>query len=72
MNAISRKVRESYTLQISVGEKGFRDGLLTFVTIDQCKSAQQAAQVKDFQTAVASTNIGPDPLFPDFDLICEG
>ncbi|OAK95806.1 hypothetical protein IQ06DRAFT_196550, partial [Phaeosphaeriaceae sp. SRC1lsM3a] len=39
---------------------------------DQCKSAQQSAQVKDFQTAVASTNIGPDPLFPDFDLICEG
>ncbi|KAH7389538.1 hypothetical protein DE146DRAFT_167566 [Phaeosphaeria sp. MPI-PUGE-AT-0046c] len=39
---------------------------------DQCKSAQQNAQVKDFQTAVASTNIGPDPLFPDFDLICEG
>lgn len=47
------------------------EGLLMIVT-DQCKSAQQSAQVKDFQTAVASTNIGPDPLFPDFDLICEG
>ena len=40
--------------------------------IDQCNSAQQSAQVQDFQTGVASTNIGPDPQFPDFDLICEG
>ncbi|KAF2035432.1 hypothetical protein EK21DRAFT_106961 [Setomelanomma holmii] len=39
---------------------------------DQCNSAQQSATVKDFNTAVASTNIGPDPQFPDFDLICEG
>jgi hypothetical protein len=38
----------------------------------QCKSAQSAATVRDFTTAVASTNIGPDPNFPDFDLICEG
>jgi hypothetical protein len=40
--------------------------------VDQCNSAQGKATVKDFNTAVASTNIGPDPLFPDFDLICEG
>ncbi|KAH9881330.1 hypothetical protein IAQ61_000053 [Plenodomus lingam] len=38
---------------------------------DACKQAQQAAPVKDFESAVASTNIGPDPEFPDFDLICE-
>lgn len=40
--------------------------------IDQCNSAQSSAKVQDFKTAVASTNIGPDPNFPDFDLICEG
>ncbi|KAF1839238.1 hypothetical protein BDW02DRAFT_487414 [Decorospora gaudefroyi] len=39
---------------------------------DACNAAQQNAQVKDFTNAVASTNIGPDPEFPDFDLICEG
>lgn len=41
--------------------------------IDQCNAAQQAATVKDFNSAVASTNIGPDPnpAFADFDLICE-
>lgn len=39
---------------------------------EQCNQAQQVAQVQDFQTPVASENIGPDPLFPDFDLICEG
>ena len=33
--------------------------------------AQQTAKVKDF-TPLRSENIGPDPLFPDFDLICEG
>ncbi|KAF1921913.1 hypothetical protein BDU57DRAFT_463988 [Ampelomyces quisqualis] len=38
----------------------------------QCNDAQQRATVRNFQAAVASTNIGPDPLFPDFDLICEG
>lgn len=42
------------------------------VLIDKCNDAQKSAQVKDFNTAVASTNIGPDPDFPDFDLICEG
>lgn len=43
------------------------------LTVDaaQCNSFQQSVQVKDFQSAVASTNIGPDPNFPDFDLICE-
>jgi hypothetical protein len=46
--------------------------VLILVGLDQCNSAQQSAQVKDFNTAVASTNIGPDPQFPDFDLICEG
>lgn len=45
--------------------------MLTCVNADQCNQAQQTAQVQDF-TPVASTNIGPDPLFPDFDLICEG
>ena len=40
--------------------------------IDKCNDAQKNAQVKDFNSAVASTNIGPDPDFPDFDLICEG
>ncbi|KAF2872705.1 hypothetical protein BDV95DRAFT_606290 [Massariosphaeria phaeospora] len=41
---------------------------------DECNSAQQSAPVKDFQgggAVVASTNIGPDPEFPDYDLICE-
>ncbi|CAO2658807.1 Nn.00g065300.m01.CDS01 [Neocucurbitaria sp. VM-36] len=37
----------------------------------KCNNAQQNVQVQDFQSAVASTNIGPDPDFPDFDLICE-
>ena len=41
-------------------------------SIDKCNDAQKSAQVKDFNSAVASTNIGPDPDFPDFDLICEG
>jgi hypothetical protein len=37
-----------------------------------CNVAQQSAAVQDFQgAAVASTNIGPDPDFPDFDLICD-
>jgi hypothetical protein len=49
-----------------------RQTVLILVRLDQCNSAQQSAQVKDFNTAVASTNIGPDPQFPDFDLICEG
>jgi len=39
---------------------------------DKCNAAQKSATVKDFNSAVASTNIGPDPDFPDFDLICEG
>ncbi|KAL5120532.1 hypothetical protein ACEQ8H_001550 [Pleosporales sp. CAS-2024a] len=39
---------------------------------NQCKSEQDLATIKNFSTAVASTNIGPDPNFPDFDLICEG
>jgi hypothetical protein len=38
---------------------------------DECKSAQSSAKVQDFTTGVASTNIGPDPAFPDFDLICD-
>ncbi|KAH7125402.1 hypothetical protein B0J11DRAFT_579952 [Dendryphion nanum] len=37
----------------------------------ECNNAQNNAPVKDFQTGVASTNIGPDPDFPDFDLICD-
>lgn len=37
----------------------------------QCIDAQKTATVKDFSTNVASTNIGPDPEFPDFDLICD-
>lgn len=45
--------------------------VLTMVT-DKCSAAQQTAKVQDFTQGVASTNIGPDPLFPDFDLICEG
>ncbi|KAG9385444.1 hypothetical protein A1F94_004991 [Pyrenophora tritici-repentis] len=39
---------------------------------NKCNAAQKSAPVKDFNSAVASTNIGPDPDFPDFDLICEG
>jgi hypothetical protein len=39
---------------------------------DKCNTAQKSATVKDFTSAVKSTNIGPDPDFPDFDLICEG
>ncbi|KAF2279681.1 uncharacterized protein EI97DRAFT_183888 [Westerdykella ornata] len=49
---------------------------------DECNRAQDAAPIKDFQSAggggqqqqqqaVVSENIGPDPEFPDFDLICE-
>ncbi|PSN64046.1 hypothetical protein BS50DRAFT_96514 [Corynespora cassiicola Philippines] len=38
---------------------------------DECKKAQENARVKDFNSGTASTNIGPDPDFPDFDLICE-
>ncbi|KAF2794738.1 hypothetical protein K505DRAFT_324555 [Melanomma pulvis-pyrius CBS 109.77] len=38
---------------------------------DQCTAAQSSAKVQDFTTGVASTNIGPDPAFPDFDLICD-
>jgi hypothetical protein len=41
--------------------------------IDQCKDAQDKATVKNFSSAavVASENLGPDPQFPDFDLICD-
>jgi hypothetical protein len=42
--------------------------------IDDCLAAQKSAKVTDFSQAnnvVASTNIGPDPQFPDFDLICD-
>jgi hypothetical protein len=46
--------------------------LIRLDSLDRCLAAQQTAQVQDFQSPVASTNIGPDPLFPDFDLICEG
>lgn len=46
------------------------DGVL-IVGIDDCNSAQQSAQVKDFNTGAASTIISPDPEFPDFDLICD-
>ena len=38
---------------------------------EKCNNAQQTATVQDFTQGVASTNIGPDPQFPDFDLICE-
>ncbi|KAF2737333.1 hypothetical protein EJ04DRAFT_574730 [Polyplosphaeria fusca] len=38
---------------------------------EDCRSAQEAATVKDFNSGVASQNIGPDPQFPDFDLICD-
>ncbi|KAF2467006.1 uncharacterized protein BDR25DRAFT_317235 [Lindgomyces ingoldianus] len=37
----------------------------------ECQSAQSSAKVQDFNTAVQSQNIGPDPQFPDFDIICE-
>ncbi|KAF9693845.1 hypothetical protein EKO04_008214 [Ascochyta lentis] len=50
-------------------------GKLTVGMCDQqkekCTAAQQTAKVQDFKTGVPSSNIGPDPLFPDFDLICE-
>lgn len=52
-------------------------GDLTVQACDQqkndCNNAQQNAQVKDFQgaPAVLTENAGPDPDFPDFDLICE-
>ncbi|KAI4652217.1 uncharacterized protein J4E88_000531 [Alternaria novae-zelandiae] len=60
------------------GKKGKKrqDGGLSVNDCDEqknkCNDAQKNAQVKDFNSAVASTNIGPDPDFPDFDLICEG
>jgi hypothetical protein len=37
----------------------------------KCNDAQKSATVKDFNIAVASENIGPDPEFGDFDLICD-
>ncbi|KAF2490971.1 hypothetical protein BU16DRAFT_493666, partial [Lophium mytilinum] len=37
----------------------------------QCEAAQASATTQTFDT-VQSTNIGPDPAFPDFDLICDG
>jgi hypothetical protein len=46
--------------------------ILLIPLIDQCNNAQQSAQVQNFQTGLPSTNIGPDPQFPDFDLICDG
>ncbi|KAL6159000.1 hypothetical protein ACJQWK_07880 [Exserohilum turcicum] len=53
-----------------------KNGKLTVNQCDgqknKCLEAQKNAKVKDFKGAVASTNIGPDPNFPDFDLICEG
>lgn len=39
--------------------------------VGKCNDAQKSATVKDFNTAVASENIGPDPEFGDFDLICD-
>ncbi|KAF2266596.1 hypothetical protein CC78DRAFT_577906 [Lojkania enalia] len=38
---------------------------------EECNRAQDGAPVKDFATGLASQNIGPDPEFPDFDLICD-
>jgi hypothetical protein len=38
---------------------------------ESCKSAQSSAKVQDFTTGVATKKIGPDPDFPDFDLICD-
>ncbi|KAF2178103.1 hypothetical protein K469DRAFT_695742 [Zopfia rhizophila CBS 207.26] len=38
---------------------------------NDCRNTLQNARVQDFQTGVASQNIGPDPDFPEFDLICE-
>ncbi|KAL5380449.1 hypothetical protein DPSP01_007771 [Paraphaeosphaeria sporulosa] len=55
-------------------ESGNKGGFKVSDCDDQkgkCNDAQKSATVKDFQTSVASTNIGPDPDFPDFDLICE-
>ncbi|KAF1346349.1 hypothetical protein EJ07DRAFT_169912 [Lizonia empirigonia] len=57
------------------GGGGGKGGLTVGMCDDQkakCNTAQQQAKVKDFSQGVLSTNIGPDPLFPDFDLICEG
>lgn len=42
-------------------------------TSDQCRLAQENARVKTFgQSGMFTINIGPDPLFPEFDLICDG
>ncbi|KAF1960243.1 hypothetical protein CC80DRAFT_404715 [Byssothecium circinans] len=38
---------------------------------NDCNSAQKNAKAQDFSQGAASTNIGPDPQFPDFDLICD-
>ena len=58
------------------GGGGGKDGGLKVNDCDEqknkCLDAQKSAKVKDFKSAVASTNIGPDPDFPEFDLICEG
>lgn len=39
--------------------------------IGRCNDAQQTARVKDFQSSQPAENIGPDPDFPDFDLVCD-
>lgn len=50
---------------------------------DKCKDAQKNAKATSFDnnnnnngqqnqaSPAAATNIGPDPDFPDFDLICD-
>ncbi len=36
-----------------------------------CYAAQNNAPVKSFSSMVSSMNMGPDPQFPDYDLICD-
>ncbi|KAF2709170.1 hypothetical protein K504DRAFT_476569 [Pleomassaria siparia CBS 279.74] len=38
---------------------------------ERCTAAQEKTKVQNFTTGTVSTNIGPDPAFPDFDLICD-
>ena len=66
MTVISRRVSPLLPLAVQFSN------IWLMNSIDKCNDAQKSAQVKDFNSAVASTNIGPDPDFPDFDLICEG
>ncbi len=52
-----------------LGKKNSEQVLRCFIAA--CYAAQNNAPVKSFSSMVSSMNIGPDPQFPDYDLICD-